>query len=124
MQLKEIVKKTEVFDILNEAAVNLHNQHAHNMLGLFLSTAVSQGERLRTFNLHEMQMVINAVIDAGQVVTRGGPKPKYSTTKDFWLTFYNEQYCRRCLHLDILNVGANSVEYVAKMNKSNLLKKN
>ena len=61
VQLKEIVKTTEVFDILNKAAVNLHTitQHAHNMLGLYLSSAVSAEEQLRSFNLQEMQMVID-----------------------------------------------------------------
>ena len=61
VQLKEIVKTTEVFDILNKAAVNLHTitQHAHNMLALYLSTAVSAEEQLRPFNLQEMQMVID-----------------------------------------------------------------
>ena len=99
MQLKEIVKTTEVFDILNKAAVNLHTitQHAHNMLALYLSTAVSAEEQLRPFNLQEMQMVINAVIDAGLVVTRRGRPSIYTTTRDFWLHFYNNQYRPHCI---------------------------
>jgi hypothetical protein len=81
---------------------------------------VSGEEQLRPLNIQEMQMVINAVIDAGQVVIRPGPKAIYSTTKDFWLNFYNEQYFQHCLDLDIINVGVDSVDYVAKMNKTNL----
>jgi hypothetical protein len=122
VQLKEIAKTEKVFDILNEAAVNLHiiNQHAHNMLAFYLSTAVSAEEQLRSINVQEMQMIINAVIDAGQVVTRRGPKAKFTTTKDFWLTIYNEQYFTHCISSDtqLANFGVN---YVAKMNKDNLL---